>query len=53
MSAVVDELAVSDLSRVIRVGEHAVDLAVVQWRPDVLDGGAALQATFLEFVAQR
>ncbi|HEY8992832.1 MAG TPA: hypothetical protein VIM37_03200 [Candidatus Microsaccharimonas sp.] len=53
VSAVVDQFAVPNLARVIGVREHAVDLAVVQRRANIFDGRAALESTFLEFIAQR
>ncbi|MDB5161986.1 MAG: hypothetical protein JWM52_494 [Candidatus Saccharibacteria bacterium] len=50
MRTVVHKFVVADHARVVRVGEHAVDLAVVQRRADVLRSCAALQAALLKFI---
>ena len=52
VGAVVDEFAVADLSRLVGVTQHPVDLAVVQRSADVLDRGATLEAAFVEFISQ-
>ena len=52
VSTVVDQFSVTNLAHVIRVTQHAVDLAVVQRRAHVLDCGAAFKSTFLELITQ-
>src|ERR1700744_929988 len=52
VGTVVDHVAVTDLSDVIRVAKHPMDLAVVERGADVFDRGATLQATLFELIAQ-